>query len=115
MYEIWLMLNIVYELALTIWPWLLALVVLWLLLMGRAWGRSGRDWRASLPGALVLGLVVAAVIFFVTPVWNKSGLGEMKYWVDWANLLGIAAAWGVAGVALGWPLLTGLRRGSRLA
>ena len=112
MYEIWLMLNIVYELALPVWPWLLALAVLWLLLMARA--RSGR-WRASLPGALVLGLAVAVLIFFITPAWNKSSLGEMKYWVDWANLLGIAAAWGVAGVAFAWPLLTGLRRPNRYA
>ncbi len=114
MYEIWLMLNIVYELALSIWPWLLALAALWLLLMGRAWGRRGADWRASLPGAIVLGLLVAIVIFAVTPIWNKSALGEMKYWVDWANLLGIAAAWGVAGVAFGWPLLTGLRRSGKV-
>ena len=62
----------------------------------------------------MLGLLVAIVIFAVTPVWNKSALGEMKYWVDWANLLGIAAAWGVAGVAFGWPLLTGLRRSGRV-
>ena len=27
MYEIWLMLNIVYELALAVWPWLLALAL----------------------------------------------------------------------------------------
>ena len=107
MYELWLMLNIVYELALAVWPWLLALVVLWLLLMARA--RGGR-WRASLPGAIALGLALAVFAFFVTPVWNKSSLAEMKYWVDWANLLGIAAACGVAGVALAWPLLTGLRR-----
>ena len=110
MYEIWLMLNIVYELALGLWPWLLALTALWLLLMLRA--RGGR-WRASLPGAIGLGLAVAVLIFFITPAWNKSGLGEMRYWVDWANLLGIAAAWGAAGVAFAWPLLAGLRRASR--
>ena len=107
MYEVWLMLNIVYELALAVWPWLLALAVLWLLLMARA--RGGR-WRASLPGAIALGLALAVFAFFVTPVWNKSSLAEMKYWVDWANLLGIAAACGTAGAALAWPLLTGLRR-----
>ena len=26
MYEIWLMLNIVYELALAVWPWLLSML-----------------------------------------------------------------------------------------
>ena len=78
MYEIWLMLNIVYELALSIWPWLLALVVLWLLLMGRAWGRRGADWRASLPGAIVGGadlLLESAVFegFLVLPsAWRRE-------------------------------------------
>ncbi len=114
MYEVWLMLNIVYELALTIWPVLVALAVAWLFLMARARGRSGRDWRACLPGAIGLGLLVAAVIFFVTPAWTRSSLSEMKYWVDWANLLGIAAAWGAAGVAFAWPWLVARRRSQRL-
>ncbi|HMN20629.1 MAG TPA: hypothetical protein PKA16_04465 [Ottowia sp.] len=113
MYEIWLMLNIVWELALGIWPWLLALAIVWLLLMARAWGRGAAAWRASLPGAIGLGLAVAIVIFFVTPSWIGSSLTELKYWVDWANLLGIAAGWGAAGLAFAWPLLTGLRRRAR--
>ena len=112
MYEIWLTLNIVYELALGLWPWLAALAVLGLLLALRA---RGRDWRASLPGAIALALAVAAVVFFAAPGWVGSSLGEMAYWVDWANLLGIAAAWGVAAMALAWPLLTGLRRRTRHA
>lgn len=114
MYEIWLMLNIVYELALAVWPWLLALALVWLALLLLARGRRRADWRASLPGAGGLGLLVALVIFFVTPLWSRSGLGEMKYWVDWANLLGIAAGWGVGGLLLAWPLLTWLRPPQRV-
>lgn len=110
MYEIWLMLNIVWELALDVWPWLLALAVVWVLLMARAWGRDGAAWRGALPGAIGLGLAVAIAIFFLVPGWIGSSLGELKYWVDWANLLGIAAGWGAAGLAFAWPLLTGLRR-----
>ncbi len=112
MYEIWLMLVIVYELALSIWPWLLALAVLWLLLLMLA--RGGR-WNACLPKAITLGVLLGVLIFFVTPIWNKSGLGEMKYWVDWANLLGIAAAWAVAGTLFAWPLLTWMRKSRRVA
>lgn len=110
MYEIWLMLNIVWELALSIWPWLVALAVLWLVLMAMAKGGRGADWRACLPKAIMLGLLVGVVIFFVTPLWSKSGLGEMKYWVDWANLIGIAVAWAAAGTLFAWPLLTWLRK-----
>ena len=112
MYEIWLMLNIVVEVALSVWPWLAALAVLWLGLM---WLARGRDWRASLPAAIGLGLAVSAVVFFFMPGWIRSSLGEMKYWVDWANLLGIAAAWGVAGTLLAWPRLTALRKRRRKA
>ena len=110
MYEIWLMLNIVWELALSIWPWLLALAVLWLVLMMMAKGGRAADWRACLPKAIVLGLILGLVIFFVTPMWSKSSLGEMKYWVDWAFLIGIAVAWAVAGTLFAWPLLTWLRK-----
>ena len=110
MYEIWLMLNIVWELALSIWPWLLALAVLWLVLMAMAKGGRGADWRACLPKAIALGLILGLVILFVTPLWSKSSLGEMKYWVDWANLIGIAVAWAVAGTLFAWPLLPWLRK-----
>ncbi|MDO5624172.1 MAG: hypothetical protein Q4G71_05740 [Pseudomonadota bacterium] len=103
MYEIWLMLNIAYELALSIWPWLLALAAAWVLLLALA-GR-GASWRACLPRAVMLGALLGAVIFFVTPTWSKSGLDEMRYWVDWANLAAIALAWAVAGAAFAWLLL----------
>ena len=109
MYEIWLMLNIVYEIALSIWPWLLALAALWLGLMVLARRGRGSDWRTCLPKAVALGALLGGVIFFVTPLWTKSGLGEMKYWVDWANLIGIALAWAVAAALFAWPLLTWLR------
>ncbi len=114
MYEIWLMLVIVYELALSIWPWLLALAVLWLLLLMLARGGNAA-WRPCLSKAVMLGALLGVVIFFVTPIWNKSGLGEMKYWVDWANLLGIAAAWAVAGTLFVWPLLTWIRKSRQVA
>ena len=64
MYEIWLMLNIVVEVALSVWPWLAALAVLWLGLM---WLARGRDRRATLPAAIGLGLAVSAVVFFFMP------------------------------------------------
>ena len=35
-------------------------------------------------------------------------------WVRGAPLIGATAAWGVAGVAFGWPLLTGLRRSGKV-
>lgn len=109
MYEIWLMMNIAWELALTIWPVLLGLVVLWLVLATRARRHAGAAWRASLPGALALAALVAIALFFLIPGWVRSSLSELKYWVDWANLLGIAGGGGALALAFAWPLLVGLR------
>ena len=109
MYEVWLMLNIMWELAWAVWPWLVALLALWIVFLVMACGRSRQAWRGALPGAVALGALVAVLIFFVTPGWSQSSLSDMKYWVDWANLLGIAAGWGAAAVVLFWPLLASLR------
>jgi len=109
MYEIWLMLNIVYESALAIWPWLLALLLIWLALLALA-TRGRHSWRANLPGAIVVGLLVGVAVFFVMPGSIKSSLVELKYWVDWATLLGMAAAGAGVGALVAWPLLTWLRK-----
>lgn len=108
MYEIWLMLNIVWELALAAWPVLVALGVVWLALMTRALRRRGARWLAGLPLALATGAVVAVIAFFVVPGLTRSALSEMRYWVDWMNLAGIALGVGAVAVAFAWPL-TALR------
>ncbi|MCC7151322.1 MAG: hypothetical protein IT501_04930 [Rubrivivax sp.] len=105
MYEIWLALNIVWEMALLVWPWLLALAVLGAALWLTALARGGARWRAGLSGALGVGVLAAAAAVATLPLWSRSSWSELAYWVDWANLAAIAA--GAAGVAaaLAWPLL----------
>ena len=49
MYELWLMLNILWEVALSVWPMLLAASLLWLVLMGLTLRYAGARWSASLP------------------------------------------------------------------
>lgn len=106
MYEIWLMLNIVYEIALTIWPLLAVGLALWLALLWLARRRLGQGaWR---PAALV-GAGAALVLFFSVPGLTQSSLSNMGYWVDWANLLAVALGLGVLAGVLAWPLLA-LRR-----
>ena len=41
---------------------------------------------------------------------TKSSMAEMGYWIDWANLAGIAAAIGGVAFALIWPLATSVTR-----
>lgn len=112
MYEIWLVMNIVWEIALGIWPLLAAAALAWVVVMALALLRPAPGWRAGLPLALGIGAVAAAIAFVAVPSLTKSSLGELAYWVDWANLLAVALGFGAAAVAFAWPLLA-LRRSSR--
>lgn len=105
MYEIWLMLNIVWEIALGVWPLLLAAAVLWLVLVGTTGRKTGARWRAALRPALGLGAVAAIAAVLLVPGWTHSTLSDMSYWVDWAVLVSLAAAVGGIAVAFAWPLL----------
>lgn len=108
MYEIWLVMNIVYEIALGVWPLLALALAVWLVLL---WAARQRLGARALRQALALGALVAAALFFTVPTLTQSSLSNMGYWVDWANLLAVALALGaLAGVFL-WPLLA-LRRGA---
>ena len=102
MYEIWLALNIVYEIALSIWPVLLALLLVWLALLAAARGRLNARAlrRALLPGALVAALLVLSI-----PSLTQSSLANMGYWVDWANVLAIALGLGALVALFVWPLM----------
>jgi len=105
MYEIWLMLNIVWETALGLWPLLLVAALLWLGVVGTAWRTSGAHWRAGLLPAIGLGSIAAIMAALLLPGWFGSKLSDMGYWLDWATLLGLAAAVGGVAAAFAWPLL----------
>ncbi len=105
MYEIWLALNIVWEIARGLWPWIAAAALLWVVAMALAVRRPHGRWRATLPGALAAGLAVGLLAFLGIPSALQSSLSELGYWVDWANLLAMAAAAAAVGVAFAWPVL----------
>ena len=105
MYEIWLMLNIAWELALGMWPLLLVAALLWLALVGTAWRTAGAHWRAGLLPALGIAVASAIVAALLVPRWMRSSLSDMTYWLDWATLLGLAALVGGVIAAFAWPLL----------
>jgi hypothetical protein len=113
MYEIWLALNIVWEIAAGLWPLLLGAALLWAALLFTAWRRPGSAWRTGLPLALAVGIVAAGVAVVLVPGWTRSSLAEMGYWVDWANLLAVAAGFGAAAVAFAWPLAAMRRTGQQ--
>jgi hypothetical protein len=103
MYEIWLAMNIVWEIALGLWP-LLALAALgWMVLMAMAWRRPAAHWRRAWPMAAGVAVAAAVIGFLLVPTTTRSSLQELAYWVDWANLAGIALGIGVAVLAFAWP------------
>jgi hypothetical protein len=102
MYEIWLAMNIVYEMALALWPALLPLVLVWAAVM-----LINRKKLAQVRGTVLatVAVLVALVAVLALPAMSKSTLADMGYWVDWANLLAMAAGTGVAAAVLLWPVL----------
>lgn len=91
MYEIWLAMNIVYEIALSVAPWLAVLLLVWLVLLVLARKRLS---LCALRPALALTALVAGVLFFALPALTQSSFANMGYWVDWANLLAVALGLG---------------------
>jgi len=110
MYEIWLVLNILWEIALGVWPLLLGAGLLWAAMMAAAVRRPGSRWRAGLPWALGVGGAATLGALLLVPGWTRSSLSEMGYWVDWANLLAVAGGFGAAAAAFAWPLMA-MRQG----
>jgi hypothetical protein len=82
MYELWLAMNIVWEIALSIWPWLAAALLLWIVLMAAAARRPGTSWRGSFRPALLAGVAVAVLALLLLPGMTRSSLRELSYWVD---------------------------------
>ena len=109
MYEIWLAMNIIYEIALGIWPLLALLLAVWVALFVAARGRLG---ARQVRQALLLGALVAVALFFSVPALTQSSLANMGYWVDWANLLAIALGLGALAAVFSVPIL-GLAGGRR--
>lgn len=107
MYEIWLMLNIVYEMALAAWPVLAVGLGLWLTLLWLAKAQLG---RRAIPLSLGLGAAATIVAFLVLPALDHSSLADMGYWVDWANLGGLALAVGAVAAMLSFPVVSMLRK-----
>jgi hypothetical protein len=103
MYEVWLGLNILFEMALTVLPWLVVLALAWLVSLVV---RRESLRQAKVGTLLGLAVLVGVVATLALPSLTKSSLSDMTYWVDWATLLGTAAGFGLAAALLLWPFLT---------
>lgn len=103
MYEIWLALNIVWEIVLDepAWPVGGAIAALgaWL----AAARTRGVAWRRGFVACLPVGLAAAAAAVLIVPRLTGANLSDMSYWIDWMLLLALAAVAAVAVIALLWP------------
>lgn len=104
MYEIWLGMNIFYELAWMYAPVVIGVALVLALSYGMAWRRGGQ-WRAARSRALGVAALATGLAVLSVPTLTRSSLAEMGYWVDWLNLLMIAGAIGLLCGALIWPFV----------
>jgi hypothetical protein len=111
LYNIWLGLNILYEIVLPV-LWLVALLAL-------VWGATlvfallrapAATWRKTLPLSALVGVLGAALVFALGPALSSSSFADLDYWVDWAFLVGGALTAGLVLWVATWPGLTCLRK-----
>jgi len=107
MYEIWLLLNIAFEVALTVWPLLVVALLVWLALL---WVAGQRLRAHTLLGSLALGGAAVLVAALALPALTRSSLSDMSYWLDWAALAGLSLACGAVVAAFAFPVLSLMRR-----
>ncbi len=100
MYEIWLGLNIAYEIALSMGAVLAAVLVAWIALL-----MVGRRHLAAVSVRQLLWVagILTMVAFLAMPGLTRSSFGDMGYWLDWASLAGMALGAGILGALLAWP------------
>ena len=109
MYEIWLVLNILWEIALGVWPLLAVGAIVWVVLMVMAARRQDVCWRSAWRTALAVAVLTGVASFLLVPGWSRSSLANLSYWVDWANLGAIAAGFGAVLGAFALPLAVLMR------
>ncbi len=107
MYEIWLAMNIVWEIAVEQASWTLPLALVFVALVVIAFARGG-DWGRGWRWAWITGLIAALVAVVLLPSLSGAAWSDLTYVVDWAMLFATAAAVGGVVVAIVWPLAAAL-------
>ena len=105
MYQIILVLAIFWEIALTLWPWLLALALVWVVALVLAARQPRALWRQAIRPTALLALAIGVVVFLISPMINRSTFADVAYWVDWANLIGFAGGCVAAAFVWLWPMI----------
>ncbi len=110
MYEIWLIINTFYELALMNLTLVVVVFMLWLALMLFTGVQKEQPWSRGIKPALLVAVVVWVVSFALIPGMTKSSFANVTYIVDYMVVAGVAAAIaGLVGLFVG-PLYLLLKK-----
>lgn len=96
MYEIWLVINTIYELVLANQGLVLGIVLPWLALMLFTQFKKHVRWLQALKPTLLIAVVSWLVFFALVPSLTKSSFASVNSVIDWLTVAGVAA--GLAGV-----------------
>jgi hypothetical protein len=109
-YDIWLAINIFWEIALDKMHIILLASVVWLVITGIALTKKPIQWCSITLTALIPAVIVTIVVFLLFPGQSFSSLAEMGYWVDWAVLSAIALGFGALAFMYAVPALIIFKR-----
>jgi len=110
MYEIWLAVNIAWEIVVAQAAWAIPLAIVFVGLVVHAIARRG-DWRAGWRWAWKSALFAGVAAAILLPPLSNASWSDLTYVVDWLLLVAIAAVAGAVVGALVWPLAAVLRAG----
>ncbi len=96
MYEIWLIINTFYELALANLGLVLSTLIVWLALMLVTQFRKNLPWSKGIKFATVIGVLAWLAFFVLVPGLTKSSFSSVNSVIDWLAVAGVAA--GFAGL-----------------
>lgn len=110
MYEIWLIINTFYELALANLGLVLAMLIVWLVLMVIAAVKKAQPWKQGIKPALLVAAVVWVISFIMVPGLTRSSFANVTYIIDYMVVAGLALVCAGLAAAFVWPLYMLVRR-----
>lgn len=110
MYEIWLAVNIAWEIVVAQAVWTVPLAIVFVGLVVHAFARRG-DWRAGWRWAWKSALFAGVAAAIVLPPLSDAAWSDLAYVVDWMLLAVLAAAAATVVGALVWPLAAAVLAG----
>lgn len=95
MYELWLVINTFYELALVNLGLVLSTLVVWLVLMLVTQLRKKQPWSKGIKTAFAVGIVAWVIFFMLVPGLTNSSFASVNSIVDWLTVAGVAGGFAV--------------------